>query len=174
MFLSETQTTNLFSHVETYLRRKLASLHFNQCNKSPNYLMMNIWTINRQHGFQDFENVSLSWDKFSWHSKLYVPRCCPDPFHLTFPSIASTTNEHLDSSKGPPTHIIYNEWMLSKLSTSFNELLFSEIKWIAFWVTERNQNCTIEFQIADRVSIVNNFGNEWARGNWKIAAILST
>ena len=34
------------------------------------------------------------------------------------------------------------------------------MKWIAFGVTERNQNCTIEFQIADRVSIVNNFGNE--------------
>ena len=106
---------------------KKTSLHFNQCNKSPNYLMMNIWTINRQHGFQDFENVSLSWDKFSWHSKLYVPRCCPDPFHLTFPNIALTTNEHLDSNKGPPTHIIYNEWMLSKLSLASTNFCFPKL-----------------------------------------------
>ena len=125
-FFMKPKQTNFFS-CSRCLRRKLASLHFNQCNKSPNYLMMNIWTINRQHGFQDFENVSLSWDKFSWHSKLYVPRCCPDPFHLTFPSIASTTNEHLNSSNGPPTHIIYNEWMLSKLSLASTNFCFPKL-----------------------------------------------
>ena len=109
-----------FFHADTCLRRKLASLPTNATNAPI------IWWWTTDTMGSKIIKMSL-WDKFSGHSKLYVPRCCPDPFHLTFPSIASTTNEHLDSSKGPPTHIIYNEWMLSKLSLASTNFCFPKL-----------------------------------------------